>query len=300
MATLQISEVSSPSDLYAFISVPYRLYAGNPFWVPPLRHDVKKRLTRHPFLNHADVRYFVAWQGREPVGRIAAIWNENYNRFHQCRAGFFGYFEAKNDSAIARALLDRTLEALAEKGAEVVLGPASPSSNYEYGLLIEGFDRLPGLTMPYNPPYYRDFLKDFGFVKAKDLLAYDLNRESFNEKRLELFAKLVRRQNEFQVRAINLMDFHREVGRLRDVYNDAWEKNWGFVPMTDEEFYYEAQALRQIADPRLVLLVEKGDEAVAFSLAVPDFNLALRHARGRLFPFGLVKILYHARRIRRA
>ncbi len=264
-----------------------------------MRRDVKELLTTHPFHLHAECRYFLALRNGEVSGRVAAVFNHRYNEFHGVSAGFFGFFECENDRETARALLSRAVEVLSEKGATEVLGPASPSSNGEFGLLIRGFDLHPAILMPYHKPYYRELIEGAGFEKAKDLYAYVVDEEHLNRDTLKLFERISARLRNLKVREADLSRFGEEIELVIRLYNSAWERNWGFVPMTEEELRFEARQLRRIIDPRVVLFAELAGETVAFGLSLPDINLALRHARGRLFPFGLFKILYHARKIRK-
>ena len=296
---IEIREVESSSDLKRFIDFPYRLYHDDPWWVPPLKREVKELLTTHPFHLHAESRYFLALKNGEAAGRVAAILNHRYNEFHGVAAGFFGFFECENDREVARALLARAVETLKERGATEILGPASPSSNGEFGLLIDGFDLHPAILMPYQKPYYRELIEEAGFEKAKDLYAYVVDEEHLNRKTLELFERISSRLGNLKVREVDLSRFREEIELVIRLYNSAWERNWGFVPMTEEELRFEARQLRRIIDSRVVLFAEAEGETVAFALSLPDINLALKHARGRLFPFGLFKILYHARKIRK-
>jgi GNAT superfamily N-acetyltransferase len=180
---------------------------------------------------------------------------------------------------------------------EVLRGPACFSSNEEWGLLVDGFDSPPRVMMPYNPPRYGAYLEQNGFTKAKDLVAYYLDDPDPPERIVRVAEKMAERKGVI-VRTLDMRHFNREVEKIRRVYNRAWEKNWGFVPMTESEIEHMAKELKPVVKPDLVLIAEHGDEPVGFALALPDLNAALKHANGRLFPFGLFKILWHARKIR--
>ncbi len=294
-----VHEVESRADLRRFISFPYGLYRHDQYWVPPLRREVKRQLTKHPFHRYADSRYFLAYKENRVAGRIAAIVNHRYNEFQGANAGFFGYFECIEDEGTARALLETAVQALKQRGVAEVLGPASPSSNGEFGLLIDGFDILPGLIMPYHKRYYRQFLEAAGFAKCKDLFAYQVHEDELNPKALRLFERIAARQDNLRIRQYDPSRFNEEIETVLRLYNGAWERNWGFVPMTEEEFRSEAQLMRRIADPRVLLFAEVGGETVGFALSLPDINQAVRHAHGRLFPLGFLRILYHVRTIRK-
>jgi GNAT superfamily N-acetyltransferase len=283
-----------------FIEFPYTLYRDDPYWTPPLRIAVKELLDRrkHPYYANADVGFFLARQGGRVAGRVAAILDKNHNRFHEENAGFFGFYESVNDAAVAVALLSCARDWVFQRGARVLRGPVSPSTNYECGMLIEGFDSSPVIMMAYNPRYYPELMERVGLRKAKDLLAYHSATGSLEIARIERLADRVLATNCVRVRPINMRDFEGEVARIWDVYGAAWMRNWGFVPMSREEFALMAAEMRRILKPDLVLLGEAGGRVIGFALALPDINQALKRAGGRLLPWGLLKILYHQRRIR--
>jgi len=283
-----------------FIEFPYGLYRADPYWVPPLRIAQKELLDpkRHPFHRHAQVQPFLARRDGRVVGRIAAILDPNHNRFHQEEAGFFGFFECVDDQDTASALLGAARDWLRERGAKVIRGPMNPSTNYECGMLVEGFDSSPLVMMPYNPRYYPELIERAGLRKAADLYAYDLPTSQMRLDKVGRVAKLAAGHNQVAIRSIRMKDFAREVEAVWEVYNSAWSRNWGFVPMTREEFQFMAKDMKTILDPELILLGEVEGRVVGIALALPDINQALRHAGGRLLPLGLLKILYHKRSIR--
>lgn len=285
--------------LKPFVDVAWAINAHDPAWVPPLRRSVYGLLRHtHPFHRHADVVYFVAERDGRPVGRVAALINHRHNEVHQERIAFFGFFESVPDDAVAGALLDAAAAWARDQGATALRGPMNFSTNEECGLLIEGFARPPMLLMPHNPPYYARLLENQGFSKCKDLVAYLLERGEVPEA-LERGAAVALRRHRVRVRTLDLRRFEDEVRRIQEVYNAAWQRNWGFVPLTNEEIEHLAKELRPIADPDLCLFVERDGETIGFALALPNINEALRHLRdGRLFPFGLIKLLWYRRRIR--
>lgn len=247
---------------------------------------------------------FLAFRDGRVAGRVMAIINHAHNEFHNERAGFFGFFEVENDAAAAKALLETARDWVAERGAEVIRGPVNPSTNYECGLLIEGFDLDPTVMMPYNPPYYAYLIEGCGFKKAMDLYAYDIAAKYFIvSEKLTRVAERLRVKDKIKVRTVNMKDFKREVEIVRQVYNDAWSNNWGFVPVSEAEFEHLAKDLKQLVDPRVVMIAEREIDGsakprpVGFFLAVPDINRALRKMNGRLLPFGLIKLLWHSRKI---
>ena len=286
--------------LKPFVDLPYELYRNDPHWVPPLRIAVKELLDRqkHPFYANAEAEFFLARRNGRPLGRIAAIVDRAHNRVHNENAGFFGFFECVDDPEVAEALLSSARAWVFERGARFIRGPVNPSTNYECGLLIEGFESDPMVMMTYNPPYYAALMDRVGLRKAKDLLAYLSSSSDVQLEKIDRAARRVFAKTGVIVRPINMKDFDREVARVWDVYGAAWSRNWGFVPMSREEFFQMGKEMKQILKPELVLIGEVGDKMVGFALALPDINQALKPARGRLLPTGLLKILYHQRLIK--
>ncbi|HEX6941256.1 MAG TPA: GNAT family N-acetyltransferase [Longimicrobiales bacterium] len=299
-AAVVVRPVSGRAEQDRFIRLPWRIYAADPVWVPPLLHDVKTVLDRrrHPFHRHAEVEYFLAWRGAEVVGRIAAIVNHRHNEFHGEKTGFFGFFECIDDAAVADALLGTAEDWLRERGMVRVLGPMSFSTNEEAGLgaLVDGFDHPPVVMTAHTPRYYPALFEGAGYVKAKDLLAYWLDDPRPPERLVQGVERL-RKAEGIRIRTLNMKDFAGEVARIKEIYNSAWERNWGFVPMTDEEFDHLARQLKPVVNPRLCGIAEVAGEPVGFALALPDFNRALKHVNGRLLPFGIFKLLWHQRKI---
>ncbi|MFQ5679140.1 MAG: GNAT family N-acetyltransferase [Gemmatimonadota bacterium] len=298
-ASLEIRPVRSKKEREAFIRLPWLLYADDSNWIPPLLRDMRRALDPavHPFHRHSDVQTFLALQAGRPVGRIAAIHNKNHQTYHDEPVGFFGFFESPDDPAIAGALFDRAAAWLRERGLRVMRGPTSFSTNETSGLLIEGFDGPPVVMMSYNPAFYVDLVQEYGFRPAKTLLAYFIDNQTPPEY-LVRAASVVERRSKVTVRPMRMKEFEAELATVKRIYNAAWERNWGFVPMTDEEFDFLAEELKPIVDPNLALLAEAPDGEVAgFALALPDFNQVLVHLDGRLFPFGVLKALYYQRKI---
>lgn len=301
-AELSIRTVTTKRDLMAFIKLPWRIYRDYPHWVPPLIAERKKILDRrhNPFFQHAQAEYFLAERNSEPIGRIAAIINHAHNDFHHDKNGFFGFFEAVEDEQIFCALLDAAREWLMVRGMSTVLGPMNPSTNDEIGFLLEGYDQPPMLMMPYTPPYYIRLMEKCGMEKAKDLLAYLVTAEGVQEsqKLHELVAE-VRSKLGVTVRPLHVGELDRELVHIRQIYNDAWSNNWGFVPMTEAEFQHTANDLKQILDPEVALLAFIGERPVAFLVALPDINeILIRIRGGRLFPTGFIKFLLGKNKIK--
>jgi GNAT superfamily N-acetyltransferase len=292
---LNIIPTKKIPDLKEFIKFPWQVYKDDPHWVPPLITERKEFLDRekNPFFKHAEVEFFLAKKNGRTVGRIAGIVNYNHIEFYQEKAGFFGFFECIKDYDVAKALLDTVREWLQAKGMEIMRGPANFSSNEEWGFLLEGFDSPPVIMMSYNPPYYLEFMERYGLVKAKDLYAYFIDESLPTPERVVKIAENIKRKVGIKIRKVNLKDFGNEVQRIKDIYNSAWSKNWGFVPMTEQEFDRVAKDLKQIVDPHMVFIAEVEGKPAGFSLALPDFNQVLARLNGRLFPFGILKLLWH-------
>ncbi|MEE8487814.1 MAG: N-acetyltransferase [Gemmatimonadota bacterium] len=285
-----------------FLRLPYRIYAGDPNWVAPLLRDVKAMFDRdkHPFHEHSDVEPFVAYREGRAVGRIVAVHNRNHIRFHEEPVGFFGFFECEDRQETADALFARVGEWLRERGLETMRGPTSFSTNEEAGLLIEGFEFTPMVMMPYNPARYVELIRNAGFSEAKTLVALYLMSPEGAPAFLERREKWLKRRLKVTIRHIRMDEFEAELDLVREIYNSAWEKNWGFVPMTEAEIRHMAKELKPVLkrDPEQVILAEdENGRAVGFALWLKDYNQALIHARGRLFPTGLLKILWHSRNI---
>lgn len=294
---LKIRQVQSKKDLVDFIKFPWKIYENDPFWVPPLISERKDFFNpqKNPFFKHSEVVFYLAEKNNEIAGRICGILNRNHIDFHQEKAGFFGFFECVKDFEVARLLLDEVKDWLKSKGMEIMRGPMNFSTNDELGFLLEGFDSPPVFMMTYNPPYYLDFMEKYGMDKAKDLFAYYLDESHKPPDRVVRMAERTEKKKEIQVRCINLKNFEEEVQKIKKIYNSAWTKNWGFVPMTDEEFEHLAKNLKMIIDPYVVFIAEVDGEPAGFSLALPDLNLVLKRLNGRLFPFGFVKLLWYTR-----
>lgn len=302
---LEVRPVLDWHDRLRFVRLPWRLYRDDLHWVPPLEMERLDFLdpSKNPFFDHAEVELLLAWRDGEVVGRVAAIEDRNYNAFHQARTAAFGLFECVDDLAVARALLDAVRRWARARGLETLLGPINLSTNYEVGLLVDGFAAPPYLMMPYNPRCYAALLEGCGLKKEKDLFAWERSAATPPPERIARLGDKVRRAGGVTVRSLRMARFAEEVARIQAVYNAAWELNWGFVPMTDAEFEKLARDLRPVVVPELVLLAEADGEPVAFSLTLPDLNQALRHVGGRLttagLPIGLARLLWYQRRIDR-
>ncbi|MFH1825481.1 MAG: hypothetical protein ABH873_09720 [Candidatus Firestonebacteria bacterium] len=295
-----VKPVRSDKELKDFIDLPWKVYKDFPHWIPPLKKEVKEMLDAkiYPFWQHAERELFVAYQGDEPVGRISAIIDENHNKFQEEKAGFFGFFECWPDYNVAEKLFAVAKEWCQKKGASFLRGPASPSLNDECGFLLEGFDEDPAIMMPYTPPYYLEFSEKFGFKKIKDLYAFLKTAETGIPERIEKMMKRISRNSNIKVRKFDIKNFDRDVQIIKDVYNSAWEKNWGFVPMTSAEFDLSAKKMRDFFDPRLILIAEVNGEVAGVTITLPNINEVLKKINGKLGPIEIMKFLYYKRKIK--
>ena len=306
MPQVEITQVASKAERDAFIKFPWRIYQGDPAWVPPLLLERKEFLDqkKHPFFEHGAAALFLARSGGKIVGRIMASDDPNYNAFHRSSVGCFGLFECVNDPAVAAALFEAATNWLRARGRDEIMGPIDYSTNYVCGLLVEGFDFPPTLLTAHNPPYYPALIEGLGFNKVIDFYAWWFSEPARAATRLRRLAASLRKRDAATIRQGNLNNFRAEAGRLREIYNDAWKENWGFVPFTEKEFEFMAKELKQLVVPEFTLIAEVGDEPAGFILCVPDINVAFRKINGRLtsygLPIGLAKLLYHKSRIRTA
>ncbi len=303
--SVQIEPARTRQDLEDFIRFPFELYRGDPNWVPPLlsqrRHLLEAK--HNPFFEHSDVVLWLARRQGRVVGTISSHVDHLHNKVHEEKIGMFGFFETVNDYAVAEALLSTAKDWARQQGMAALRGPLSFSQNDECGLLVDGFDGAPMVMMPYNPRYYIEFLERFGLTKAMNLYAYFGDLAQFGGDPANLPEKLVRVTDKVKARAgitlrfLDMKLFDEELEEAKKVYNKAWQKNWGFVPMTDAEFDKLAADLKQVLDPRLAVLAEIGGEPVGVVVAVPDANQVLKYLDGRLFPIGWIKALWYSRKV---
>ncbi|MGI8955798.1 MAG: GNAT family N-acetyltransferase [Chthoniobacterales bacterium] len=306
MSEIEIGEVKTRAERDAFIKFQWEIYRDDPAWVPPLILERKEFLDRekHPFFEHGDAALFLARSNGKIVGRIMGSDDPNYNSLHQSNVGCFGLFECINDPAAAQALFDAVANWLRAKGRSEIMGPIDYSTNYVCGLLVEGFAFSPTLLTAHNPPYYAALLEGLGFGKIMDFYAWWFSQPERAAQRLRRLATALKKRHSVNIRPGNLKNLDEEAARMREIYNDAWKDNWGFVPFTENEFKFMARELKQLVVPEFTLIAEVGDEPVGFILCVPDINVAFKKINGRLtsygIPIGLAKLLYHKSRIRTA
>ena len=300
MDPVTVRKVDTKKDFKDFLKLPWKIYKDDPYWVPPLLYDKKKILNKkkNPFFEHADMDMFIAEKNGEQAGRIAAIRNDLHNKEHRDKVGFFGFFECINDQEVANKLFDTCKEWLTSRGFNAMRGPANPSVNDEYGLLVEGFDDSPRIMMTYNPSYYINLIENYGFKKAKDLYAWKIQQEKLlKQEKIKRVADIAVKRYGLKIRSINMKDFNNELDKVKYVFNKAWQPNWGFVPFTENEIDAAAKDLKSLVDPTLVLFGEIENATVGFALVMPDYNFVFKKMDGKLFPFGIFKLLTQSKKI---
>jgi len=299
MAAVELVRVANRDELERFIHLPWTLYPHDSLWVPPLKSELRRLLSpgRHPFWNTARRELFLAVRGGKPVGRIAAIIDDEYNKFHRELMGVWGFFECARDSEAAAALFSAAEKWVKSQGMTFLRGPLNPSTNYEIGMLLEGFHLPPVIMMPWNPPYYLDLVAENGFVKEKDLHSMLLTADTRASTRVEKLADRIRRNNNVTIRPGVRSEFDRELAIIKEIYLDSWSNHWGFVPMSEGEFEEVGRQLRRLVDPELVLFVDYENEPAAMVVILPDLNPLLKRLNGKIGVTGIFKYLYYRRKL---
>jgi GNAT superfamily N-acetyltransferase len=299
---IEIISIISRKQFRDFIHLPNKIYEDDPNYVPELQISLKTIFSKkkNPFFKQNKAEFFLALKDDKPAGRIVAIRNNNHNSFTGERSGFFGFFESVDDYYVAKALIDRAVEWCREEGLTNITGPENYTTNDSVGFLTEGYESPPVFMMPYNKPYYPDFFERYGFAKKLDLSSFHLRSNPVPDRLVSVGKRIEKRLSENSIifRPLNMKDFDREMARFRICYNESYKNNWGFVPLEEDEFRYESGELRKIADPGLIQLAEKDGRLIAFVVAIPDVNQVLiRIKKGKLFPFGIFKLLIYSKKI---
>lgn len=294
----EVIEVKSRKDLDDFITLPFALYSKDALYVPPLINEMRKQFSgKNPLFHHATVRFFLAKKNGNPEGRIVSIINQRHIELHNEKAGFFGFFESPDDYEVASVLLERVSEVLRKEGMNIIRGPMNFSTNEECGFLLEGFDSPPMLMMPYNPPYYNNLIERMGMKKSKDLYAYILDMPEEPPEKINRVAEIASKSG-IHARPLNKGKFDSEMKIFQEVYNSAWGKNWGFIPLTDEELVYLGKNLKPVIVPELTWIAEKDGAPVGFLGLLPDFNFVLKHMNGKMNPASIIKAFYYSKKIK--
>jgi hypothetical protein len=291
LSRLQIVKVEGRRALNEFIGLPWSLYQNDPMWVPPLILERRSQLApNNPYFEHATYNSWIAYRVGKPVGRISAQIDQLHLDRYQDATGFFGMLEAENNSATFQLLMETAENWLRQKGMRRVAGPYNLSINQEVGLLVDGFDTPPVMMMGHALPYYAERLEENGYGKEKDLLAYTIDTNFEHPRAMQ--AITARAKNRVRMRSLRKSSFKKELAIIRDIFNDAWSQNWGFVPWTDSEFQHLGKDLKMVVDEDLVVFAAVDGEPAAFMVILPNINEAIRDLNGRLLPLGWLKLLW--------
>ncbi|MDR9415713.1 MAG: hypothetical protein RI564_05485 [Gracilimonas sp.] len=294
-----VTIVSTKDEKKRFVDFIYSFYNGADHWIPPLRMDQKKLIDtqKNPFFKNAEIKLFLAEKNGEEVGRVAAIIDHRYNEYHGTKTGHFGFFECIDDQHTANLLFRVAEDWLRDKGMNDLLGPASPSMMDTIGVLVEGFDKEPYILMPYNYPYYDKLIKQAGFGKAMDMYAYMVDQNTVSTDRIERAMEIVKKRlPDLVIRPVNLRDMKNEIKIVREIYNQAWKNNWGFIPLTEEEFDAAGSDMKMIIDTDYAHIAEVKGKPIAFSIGLPNINEILKDLDGKLLPFGFIKLLWNKKK----
>ncbi len=295
---IDIIPLKFPKDVKRFYKCAFEIYKRDPLFVPPLWMDFKKLLSfDNPFFSHSKISLFLAIKDGKPAGRIAYIRDDNFIKFHNLKYGQFGFFETIEDLEVAKYLLEAVEREGKIDNSDAIIGPLNPSTNESCGLYVWGVPELPFIMMPYNPFYYQKLIEKLGYEKIKDLYAFIAPITDFPFSRIEKLAKEVYKKYNVRTRKVNLKNFEEELKIIRIIYNEAWEKNWGFVPLEEEEMEFLAHRLKELCIPELLQIAFVEEEPAGFIMTLPNINEALVHIKGHLGPISLLKLLYFSKRI---
>ncbi len=308
LSDLDIQPVRNRRQRRDFLELMYRLNAGRPLFVPPLRYEHRREMDprRNPFYEHADAQLFVAYRANKPVGRIAAIENRSHNQHWNDRVGFFGHYEAIDDPDVSHRLFTAAEDWLRGRGLDRMRGPTNPSMNANVGFLIDGFEHPPTIPMPYTQPFYPAHAEAYGLQPAIRVLVYGWNYSHYTpqyidrwRRRIARLSQYVEQRVDIQVRGPRRDRVGEDLQLIREICNESLQHNWGFVPMTDGEMHAVRRELERIIDPDMFFLAEIDGRPEAVFIACPDYNELLALMNGRLFPFGWLSYLRHRRKIQK-
>ncbi len=291
----QLKKVETKSDWAALIHLPWKIYKHYPCWIPPLKVMIQGLLNqKHPFFKHASMYPLLAYKGTECVGRVIGFIDQNHNSFHEEKTAFFGFFEVIQDQNLVNKMMNHLANWAKSEGMAILRGPMNLNTNYECGLLVEGFSDPPWVMMTYNPPYYPEMIEQWGALKAKDLFAYYIDGQREFSKKLIAVSERFQKKNSITIRSFRMKEFDQDIKHVFNIYNDAWEKNWGFIPIEWDEFQHLSKDLKEILDPELCLIMEIKGQPVGFAVALPDVNQVFKKIpSGNLMPFGIFTLLWN-------
>ena len=300
---LIVEPVSSKKGQKAFINFAWELYRDDKNWIPPLLMNIKELLnyTKHPFYDNGEIQTFLAKRNGRVVGRIAAIIDGHHNDYHKEKRGMFGFFESIDDQTVANVLFDTAKKWFAERDIFMMRGPANPSQNYEWGLLVDGFHSPPTFMMTYNKPYYGKLIEEYGFYKSQDMFAFLGHTSMLKDldPKLKFIAEEARRRFNVEVRQISKKSFDKDVKSFTEIYNAALPGQWGFTPMSEGELKATAQGLKFLIVPQMTTMAEIDGEPVATTFGLLDYNPLIKKINGRLFPFGWLRVLMGRKKIKK-
>jgi hypothetical protein len=304
---ITVKQVTTKKQHKQFVMLPWKIYKGYEHWVPQLIIDQKMLINtkKKPFYEHSELELFLAYRGNEVVGRIGTIINKLHEELYHEELGHFGFFESINDKEVALALFDAAAAWLKAKGKKNMRGPANPSVWDTNGVLLNAFDLDPVILTPYNPEYYPALFEAAGFKKARDWYAYYMDDTMQFDPKVERVVDVLKKRKNITVRNTDLKKAWKEIkketkeelGLFKIIFNEAWEANWEYVPLTEHEIDFLCHELVPIADQDLILFAFVDGDIAGFSLSIPDFNQALKKINGRLLPFGILKLLSEAKKI---
>jgi GNAT superfamily N-acetyltransferase len=301
MVTLQLVDTRNKQMVRRFVHFPFRVYAEHELWVPPILIDVHTRLNRskHPFYEHSDADFFLAVREQDVVGRMAVMENKPYNDYHDKRQAQFYYFECVQDLEVANALFERAFEWAKARGLTQIVGPKGFGPLDGYGMLVDGFEYRPAMTMMnYNPLYYPQFMEQLGFRKEVDFVSCYLGADKFQlPERVHRIAQRAAKRSGLAVKRFkNKREMLEWAPRIGQTYNQTFIENWEYYPLTDREIKYVIDEILTIADPRLIKIITHKEQVVGFLFAFPDVSAAIQRSKGRLFPFGIIDLLIELKR----
>lgn len=302
-ASISIQPVTNKTQQKAFIKFPWALYRDDPNWIPPLVMNQKELLNykKHAFYDNAEIQTFLAKRNGEVVGRIAAIIDHAHNRFHKEERGMFGFFECVDDQDVANALFDAAKDWLNHRNIFLMRGPANPSQNYEWGLLVEGFHSPPSFMMTYNHPYYAKLVEGYGFFKAQDMFAFHGHVDQLQEldPKLAFIVEMAKERFKIDVRRINKKTFDEDVASFLKIYNAALPGQWGFTPLSEGEVKTIAKGLKLMIMPELTTMAEIEGKPVGSTFGLLDYNPLIKQIDGKLFPFGFLRLMFGRKKLKK-
>jgi GNAT superfamily N-acetyltransferase len=301
MLSIDPVDVGDRRAVSRFLRLPFRLYRGHPLWVPPIMIDAETQLNpdKHPFYEHSEAAFFIARRGDEDVGRVAVLDNRPFNKYHDQRDAQFYLFECVDDIQVAQALFDRAIAWAKARGLDRLVGPKGFGALDGYGMLVDGFEFRPAMTMMnYNPPHYPAFMDELGFGKEVDFISCYMGSRQFRlPERIHRIAERAARRSGLAVKRFqSKKELRQWAGRIGRAYNQAFVHNWEYYPLSEREIAFLTDNLMTVADPRLIRIITHGDEVVGFLFGFPDVSAAIQRSRGRLFPFGIIDLLIEFKR----